>query len=69
MRKLDPEGNKFVFAAHEKSDWSFKGILRRTLFRPFEMMASELILVLITLYVSLVYGILYGREFALLVTV
>lgn len=51
-----------MFAAHEKSDWSLKGILLRTLFRPFEMMASELILVLITLYVSLVYGILYGRK-------
>lgn len=60
LRKMDPEGNKDLYAPHEKSDWSFAGIAHRTLLRPFQILAQEPILVLITIYLSIVYGILYG---------
>ena len=60
LRKLDPEGNKDLYAPHERSDWSFGGVAHRTLFRPFEILVQEPILVLITIYLSIVYGILYG---------
>ncbi|KAJ7240401.1 MFS polyamine transporter [Mycena haematopus] len=60
LRKADPVGNNHIFAAHEKQDWSLRPILNRTLFRPFKMLASEPILLLITVYLSLVYGVLYG---------
>ncbi|KAJ3535277.1 hypothetical protein NMY22_g6556 [Coprinellus aureogranulatus] len=60
LRKAEPEKNKDIFAQHERQDWSAKGILHRTLFRPFSMLAMEPILVLVTLYLSLVYGLLYA---------
>ncbi|SPO25527.1 probable mfs-multidrug-resistance transporter [Ustilago trichophora] len=60
LRKLDPQGNKDLYAPHEKSDWSIGGIAHRTLLRPFQILAQEPILVLITIYLSVVYGILYG---------
>jgi hypothetical protein len=59
---MDPEANQAVYAEHERLDWSVKGIFHRTLYRPFYMLAKEPILVLITLFLSLEYGILYGRE-------
>ncbi|KAJ7674080.1 MFS polyamine transporter [Mycena polygramma] len=59
-RKADPVGAQHMFAAHEKQDWSIGGVINRTLFRPFRMLAGEPILVLVTLYLSLVYGVLYG---------
>ncbi|KAJ7881363.1 MFS polyamine transporter [Mycena olivaceomarginata] len=49
LRKSDPSGNKHLFAAHEKQDWSFSG-----------MLAAEPILVLVTIYLSVIYGVLYG---------
>ncbi|KAF8168994.1 major facilitator superfamily domain-containing protein [Mycena galopus ATCC 62051] len=58
-RKADPACTQHLFAAHERQDWSLKGILNRTLFRPFRMLAGEPILVLVTLYLSLVYGVVY----------
>ncbi|EST05463.1 Major facilitator superfamily [Kalmanozyma brasiliensis GHG001] len=60
LRKLDPEGNKDLYAPHEKSDWSVGGIAHRTLLRPFQILMKEPILVLVTIYLSVVYGILYG---------
>ncbi|KAK2462832.1 hypothetical protein APHAL10511_005144 [Amanita phalloides] len=60
LRKADPIGNAHVYAEHEKQDWSFYGIVKRTLFRPFIMLAMEPILVLITIYMSIVYGLLYA---------
>ena len=61
MRKTDPEGSKGMFAEHENQDWSFMGLIHRTLFRPFKMLAMEPILILITAYTSVVYGLLYAR--------
>ncbi|CDO78123.1 hypothetical protein BN946_scf184725.g2 [Trametes cinnabarina] len=60
LRKADPEGNAKVYAEHERSDWSPKGIFHRTLYRPIQMLLLEPILILVTLYLSLVYGILYA---------
>lgn len=35
-------------------DWSIKGIAQRTLYRPFKMLLLEPILVLVTVYISVV---------------
>ncbi|KAJ7626786.1 MFS polyamine transporter [Roridomyces roridus] len=59
QRRVDPEGSKRLYAAHEKQDWSAWGIVKRTLFRPFIMLSEELILVLVTIYISIIYGVLY----------
>lgn len=56
LRKQDPELNKDLFAPHERTDWSIKGVAHRTLLRPFQIIAQEPILVLITIYLSVVYG-------------
>ncbi|OCH91764.1 MFS polyamine transporter [Obba rivulosa] len=60
LRKADPEKNAKVYAEHERSDWSLKGIMHRTLYRPLQMLLLEPILVLVTLYLSLMYGVLYA---------
>ncbi|KAF5309967.1 hypothetical protein D9619_010265 [Psilocybe cf. subviscida] len=60
LRKEDPAGSKDLYAEHEKQDWSLRGVLDRTVFRPFMMLAMEPILVLITIYMSIVYGLLYA---------
>jgi len=60
LRKADPESTKDRYAEHEQQDWSVKGVLRRTIYRPFNMLAMEPILVLVTIYLSLVYGVLYA---------
>ncbi|TFK83428.1 MFS polyamine transporter [Polyporus arcularius HHB13444] len=60
LRKTDPETNAKLYAEHERSDWSFQGILHRTLYRPIKMIYQEPILLLVTVYLSLVYGILYA---------
>lgn len=62
LRKEDPVGSKGLYAEHEKQDWSTMGVIRRTLFRPFHMLALEPILVLVTIYLSIVYGLLYARK-------
>ncbi len=61
LRKEDPISNKHLYAEHEKQDWSVRGVLNRTLLRPFKMLAMEPILVLVTIYLSIVYGLLYAR--------
>ncbi|KXN84342.1 hypothetical protein AN958_12696 [Leucoagaricus sp. SymC.cos] len=48
LRKQDPVANKHLYAEHEKQDWSLK------------MLAMEPILVLVTIYLSIVYGLLYA---------
>ncbi|KAF8070036.1 MFS general substrate transporter [Lyophyllum atratum] len=60
LRKADPVVNKNIYAEHEKQDWSIKGVVHRTLYRPFHMLFMEPVLVLITIYLSLVYGVLYA---------
>ena len=60
LRKEDPVQNAQLYCQHEKQDWSFKGVVSRTIFRPFKMLALEPILILITIYTAIVYGLLYG---------
>ncbi|KAI0644022.1 MFS polyamine transporter [Trametes meyenii] len=60
LRKADPQGNAEVYAEHERSDWSARGILHRTVYRPVQMLSQEPILMLVTIYLSLVYGVLYA---------
>ena len=62
LRKEDPVGSKDLYAEHEKQDWSIRAVIQRTVFRPFHMLALEPILVLVTIYMSVVYGLLYGRK-------
>ncbi|KAF5378919.1 hypothetical protein D9757_008720 [Collybiopsis confluens] len=49
-----------IFAEHERQDFSLGPLIHRTLFRPFQMLLMEPILVLVTIYMSIVYGILYA---------
>ncbi|CAH7667894.1 major facilitator superfamily domain-containing protein [Phakopsora pachyrhizi] len=53
-------GNPMLHSLHEKVDFSLMGVLNRTIFRPFEMLATEPILAMVTLYLSIVYGLLYA---------
>lgn len=62
LSKEDPVGSKDLYAEHEKQDWSIKPVIRRTIFRPFVMLALEPILLLITIYFSIVYGLLFARK-------
>ena len=61
LRAQDPQKYEHLYAEHEKQDWSFGGVMKRTIFRPFHMLFLEPILVLVTVYLSLVYGLLYAR--------
>lgn len=60
LRKAEPEANKELYAPHEKNDWKLSHVAHRTLVGPFKILGQEPILVLITIYLSVVYGILYG---------
>ena len=62
LSKEDPVGGKDLYAEHEKQDWSIVAVIHRTVFRPFHMLALEPILLLITIYFSIVYGLLFGRK-------
>jgi multidrug resistance protein len=60
FRKADPITNANKYAAFDRQDKSIRSILNRTLFRPFHMLVLEPILVLITLYHGVVYGLIYA---------
>jgi MFS transporter, DHA1 family, multidrug resistance protein len=60
LRKADPVKNANKYAAFDKRDTSLKSILDRTLLRPFHMLLLEPILVLITIYIGMVYGLIYA---------
>ena len=51
--------NWAIHAPADESQVNINAIVNKYLFRPFIMMALEPILVLITLYMSIIYGILY----------
>ncbi|GAA5951649.1 hypothetical protein JCM3765_005993 [Sporobolomyces pararoseus] len=59
-QKLRKEGQTEKYADIEKADFSLKSIIVRTGARPFQMLATEPILLLVTIYLSVVYGLLYG---------
>ncbi|KZV67553.1 MFS polyamine transporter [Peniophora sp. CONT] len=60
LRKEDPVKNKGVYAEVEKHGWDLRSLLDRTINRPFKMLGVELILILVTIYMSVIYGVLYG---------
>ncbi|KAF7969482.1 hypothetical protein HWV62_27281 [Athelia sp. TMB] len=60
LRRAAPAQNASLYAEHERLDWSARGVLHRTLYRPFHMLATEPVLVLFTLYLSVIYGVLYA---------
>jgi DHA1 family multidrug resistance protein-like MFS transporter len=51
-----------MFAASENKKWTLRELLHSTIIRPFTMVIVEPILLLVTIYISVVYGIIYGRE-------
>ncbi|KAE9394341.1 MFS general substrate transporter [Gymnopus androsaceus JB14] len=55
-----PEAASAIFAEHEKQDFNLGPLVHRTLYRPFQMLLLEPILVLVTVYLSIVYGVLYA---------
>ncbi|KAI0270455.1 MFS general substrate transporter [Gloeopeniophorella convolvens] len=60
MRALDPEKNKDIYAESEAVQWTLRELLNRTILRPFRMLLIEPILLLVTIYISLVYGVIYA---------
>jgi len=62
LRQINPDANRLMYAEHERLDWSVQGILHRTLYRPFSMLAKEPILVMVTAFMSLANGVLYARK-------
>ncbi|KAL4812788.1 major facilitator superfamily domain-containing protein [Aspergillus spinulosporus] len=57
LRKETGNQNLYAFLDHHRP--TFGDIVRKYLFRPVQMLMLEPILILITLYLALVYGILY----------
>ncbi|KIK64990.1 hypothetical protein GYMLUDRAFT_160423 [Collybiopsis luxurians FD-317 M1] len=60
LREEDPVNNANLISDHEKLDWSASGLVERAIFRPWKIMAREPILILVTIYMSVVYGLLYA---------
>ncbi|KAJ3714894.1 major facilitator superfamily domain-containing protein [Lentinula guzmanii] len=55
-----PEIAKTIYTEHERKEIKMGEVIRLTLYRPFQMLAEEPILVLVTAYMSIVYGLLYA---------
>ncbi|GAA5905253.1 hypothetical protein JCM6882_003727 [Rhodosporidiobolus microsporus] len=60
MRKEEPEKNSELYGELERADFSLKSIFTRTLARPAIMLCVEPLVMVVTIYLSVVYGILYG---------
>lgn len=52
-------GNWGVFAAHERVELDLKSIVTNNLTRPLEMLVTEPIILLLSIYTAFIYGILY----------
>jgi hypothetical protein len=61
LRKADPVKNKDLRAEGEVK-FSPAVLLEQTILRPFKMLVQEPILVLVTIYLSMVYSVLYARK-------
>lgn len=61
LRKENPLVYQDAYAESERNKQSFSELLSKTLYRPVQMLIQEPILVLITIYLSAVYGVLYSR--------
>lgn len=60
MRKENPEEHGDKYAELERADFSLHSIITRTLARPLVMLVVEPIMITVTIYLSVVYGLLYG---------
>ncbi|VDB86995.1 unnamed protein product [Peniophora sp. CBMAI 1063] len=60
LRAEDPVNNQHLYAEAERHGLDITSFMDRTIKRPFVMLAVEPILLLITIYISVLYGILYG---------
>ncbi|TNY19034.1 major facilitator superfamily domain-containing protein [Rhodotorula diobovata] len=60
MRKEDPEKHGDKYAELERADFSLKSIAQRTLLRPIIMLFVEPIVLAVTIYLSVVYSVLYA---------
>ncbi|GAA5993231.1 hypothetical protein JCM10908_004521 [Rhodotorula pacifica] len=60
LRKEHPEEHGEKYAELERADFSLKSIVTRTLARPLVMLVVEPIMTTVTIYLSVVYGLLYG---------
>ncbi len=58
------EGNSNIYTQQELSRPPFSELLIDTLVRPFTMLVTEPILLLMSLYISVIYGLLYGFFFS-----
>jgi hypothetical protein len=61
LRKADPVRNKDLRAEGEVK-FSLAVLFEQTILRPFKMLVQEPILVLVTIYLSMVYAVLYARR-------
>src|SRR6266851_2812806 len=59
LRKADPVKNKDLLAQGEVK-FTVADFLEQTILRPFKMLIEEPILVLVTVYISMVYAVLYA---------
>jgi MFS transporter, DHA1 family, multidrug resistance protein len=64
LRRANPEKNKDLYAESERVSWAPRAVLQRTIFRPFRMLLVEPILLLATIYLSVVYGVIYASTFS-----
>ncbi|KAK0553396.1 hypothetical protein OC845_001216 [Tilletia horrida] len=62
LRKENPGKNKDFYAEHERltTENSTFSIVKRTVVTPFKILSMEVILMLITVYLSIVYAVLYA---------
>ncbi|KAK4048783.1 hypothetical protein OIV83_004549 [Microbotryomycetes sp. JL201] len=60
LRKQDPEKNSQLYADLERANFTPKTVFTRTLLRPWIMLASEPTLLLVTIYLAIVYSLLYA---------
>ncbi|KAI0036306.1 MFS polyamine transporter, partial [Vararia minispora EC-137] len=60
LRTLLPSHHARLYAPSERVVWTAQSLLDRTLLRPFKMLVVEPILLLVTIYISIVYGCLYS---------
>jgi DHA1 family multidrug resistance protein-like MFS transporter len=66
LRALHPEKNGGLYAENEKIKWTARELLNRTVLRPLKMLVVEPILLLVTVFLSIVYGIIYASELMIL---
>ncbi|KAI9457481.1 MFS polyamine transporter [Lactarius psammicola] len=60
LRALHPEKSKYLYAESDKIEWTITELLNRTVLRPLKMLLVEPILLLVTIYLSVVYGVIYA---------